>query len=84
MRLSLSLLTLISSAHISSPSPSSPPEHSAHSSPSSSAAVVESGLAKLLVAQVREAKHVKQEARLVHVPELLLRPGKPRKALLKS
>ena len=44
--------------------------------------LVESGLAKLLVAQVREAKHVKQEARLVHVPELLLRPGKPRKALL--
>ena len=44
--------------------------------------LVESGLAKLLVAQVRKAKHVKQEARLVHVPELLLRPGKPRKALL--
>ena len=39
--------------------------------------LVESGLAKLLVAQVRKAKHVKQEARLVHVPELLLRPGKP-------
>ena len=32
--------------------------------------LVESGLAKLLVAQVRKAKHVKQEARLVHVPEL--------------